>query len=865
MAVRADPNDRSVSLVVTDKKLESSSPAPPWRRPDAIAIAVLLCLTLVMMWHRWVFDNWLARHDLLTFFLPWLGSLGDRLRDLDIPALNPYIFSGAPFAGDPESGWMYLPAMLVFPFFEVTVAYKLMILLLLLVAGTSTYALARVIGYSVLAALFSAVAFEFGPFLFGQTDCCTVGTKTTAFFPMAFLGVELALRASTWPTKLAAWVLAGLAISQMFAAWLGQGIINALILVAAWVVFRSLITPPERDWSVKERFAQLFTTGPAVLAIGVLLGAAGILPRLAANAESNNAGGTYENTPGSRDYPFHTLASALKSIMTDSPGNRGTSVWGVVIVLAVLAVFLMRRRSVIPFFAVVAVVIPALAMGVPIISDLFYLLPLYENVHSHSPGRVFWLYPFIPAMLAGAAVNELPRLRSMRGRWLIAIAPMAIVAVGIWYMKTEREESFDTDLWLWASAILTTIVVLVIAVAPANVDRTSRTRVVRGATVVLVALAFLLPNGIDIVKTLRQDDPPPGELVMWGNDPWMQNLIEESLSRTDPGGAGEFLQQRQETEPPFRFIAYGGMYHPDTIRRSYPYRRLEPAMVAILQNSRAMRLNLETTQGYNPLQPLVYQEFIRALNGQEQDYHYANLLYTGVDSPLLDLLNVRYIVVDRNIPEWRDDHAALAEERIEVYRDDNVIIYESPTVQPRAWMVYDVRPGHDTVGLARLASGFVDGSDVAYVKGELPDVSPPPGGADPEVTVSSWSPDSITFDVTHSGEGLLVVSQIYSENWKATVDGEEVDVIQTDHALLGVPVGPGEHTVTVSYDPDSLTLGLWISGLTGAGSIAVLGYAGWLALSRRKAGMPLNAGAAQDPEPTWPPSRRIDTQTVIQQ
>jgi hypothetical protein len=69
---------------------------PRWRNPDAISIALLLVLSLIVIAHRWVFDNWLARHDLLTFFLPWLGSLGDRLGALDIPALNPYIFSGAP-------------------------------------------------------------------------------------------------------------------------------------------------------------------------------------------------------------------------------------------------------------------------------------------------------------------------------------------------------------------------------------------------------------------------------------------------------------------------------------------------------------------------------------------------------------------------------------------------------------------------------------------------------------------------------------------------------------------------------------------------------------------------------------------------
>ncbi|MBA2519745.1 MAG: YfhO family protein [Chloroflexia bacterium] len=827
--------------MVTEEKVAMASPVPRWRNPDAIAIIVLLCLTIIVMWRVWVFDNWLARHDLLTFFLPWLGALGDRLGALDIPALNPYIFSGAPFAGDPESGWMYVPAMLVFPFFEVTVAYKLMILLLLVLAGTTTYALARLIGYSVRAALLSAVAFEFGPFLFGQTDCCTVGTKMTAFIPLAFLGVELALRAKRWPTRLAAWTLGGFAISQFFAAWLGQGVINALILVAAWVVFRTLITPPDPAWTMKERFAQLLTTGPAVLIVGLLLGAAGILPRLAANAESNNAGGTYENTPGSSDYPLHTIASALRTIMaSDAVAFRGTSVWGIVLVLMVLAMFLSRRRSVIPFFAVVAVVIPALAMGVPIIADFFYLLPLYENIHTHSPGRVFWIYPFIPAMLAGAAVNELPRLPSMRGKWLIAIAPLAVVAFAAWYVN--RAGDLEGGLWLWTTAILATIAVLVIMAMPPGLDRVLRQRIVQGATVALVALTFLLPNGLDLVRVLRQDDPPPGELVIWGNDRWMQALIHESLRRNDPGGAGEFLQRQRETQPPFRFIAYGGMYHPDTILQTYPNRRLEPAMVAILQNSRAMRLGLETTQGYNPLQPLVYQEFIHALNRREQDYHYANLLHTGVNSPLLDLLNVRYIVVDRNIPENRDDHRALAEIRTEVYRDEDVIIYESPTVQPRAWMVYDIRPGQEQAGLAQLANGEVDGAEVAYIQGDLPTISAPADGTGTQVTVSNWSPDGMTLDVSHSGEGLLVVSQVYSEGWKATVDGEWTDVLQTDHALLGIPVGPGEHTIELRYDPASLRFGLWISGLSGIGAVAMLGYAGWSRVSRRRWAIPVTAG-----------------------
>jgi hypothetical protein len=502
-----------------------------------------------------------------------------------------------------------------------------------------------------------------------------------------------------------------------------------------------------------------------------------------------------------------------------------------VLVLMVLAVFLMRRHSVIPFFVAAAVVMPAVAMEVPVISDIFFLMPMYENMHIHSPGRMFWVYPFIPAMLAGAAVNELRRLARMRFRWLLAIVPFLLIVLATRYV--ERVENITFGTWHWTSIILATLILLVICAVPMVRDADARRSVFTVATAALVAFAFLLPNGVDIVETVRRDDPPPGELVMWGNDPWMQELIHESLRRDDPGGAGEFLQQQRDTQPPFRFIAYGGMYHPETVHRTYPDRRLEPAMVAILQNSRPMRLLLETTQGYNPLQPLIYQDFMQALNGQEQDYHYASLLHTGVASPLLDLLNVRYIVVDRNIPEERDDHRALAEGRVEVYRDDDVIIYKLPTAQPRAWMVYDVRPAGDNGGLAAFANGEVDGGEVAFVDGELPPLSPPVDGSVADVTVTDWTPDGMTLEVDQSGEGLLVVSEVYSESWKATVDGEEVEVLQTNHALLGIPVGPGQHTVEVRYDPDALTLGLWVSGISGLGSIAVLGWAGWHGLTRR--------------------------------
>ena len=86
---------------------------------DIIASAVLfvvsLVLTLVMVLpvHSFIRGDWPAQ------FFPVYAFLGERLRNFDIPGWNPYQFSGAPFAGDPESGWMYFPAMAVYELLPV--------------------------------------------------------------------------------------------------------------------------------------------------------------------------------------------------------------------------------------------------------------------------------------------------------------------------------------------------------------------------------------------------------------------------------------------------------------------------------------------------------------------------------------------------------------------------------------------------------------------------------------------------------------------------------------------------------------------------------------------------------------------------
>jgi hypothetical protein len=520
-------------------------------RADVLALATFLVAVLVVFWQRVVYDDWLTEYDIFTYFLPWYGMLGDRLRDLDIPAWTPFFASGSPMAGDPSGGWTYLPAMAPFALLGVTAAFKTMILLQIVIGGVSTYLLSRLIGLGPIAALTSTTAFAFGPFLFGQTSFATVAGQVTTWIPVALLGVELSLRASAWLSRAAWWSLAGAAISQIAISWPGQGLINGLLIVGGWVAYRAMF-PPTANRPLRNRLIDALTAGPAVLALGMLLGAAGLLPRLAVNAQSSIPGGDYSGVRGG-DYlkDPHTLVTLLRDALSDDAHYRPVGLSGTVVVLALLAVLFARRSYAVPFFAGVMVIGGILSMGETPLHHLFYLLPGFETIHEHSPRRALWVCSLAPAMLAGATVEVLPRWRERRGTLPMMIAPLLLMIAAASYLARH-------DIWIgwWplGTAFVTTGLAA-IAVKP-RLDRWPHRvdTAMSGALIALVLLAFISPAGRDLVGTMR------------GGGTGIENVekhcptspLDTYLSRTDPGGAGEYLQHQQEMAPPFRYASYAG-------------------------------------------------------------------------------------------------------------------------------------------------------------------------------------------------------------------------------------------------------------------------------------------------------------------
>jgi hypothetical protein len=758
---------------------------------DIAGLGVLLVLTAIVAWARLAGGWSLLGTDSVIFFIPMWGFLGRELRMGDIPGWNPHQFAGTPFAGDPESGWMYLPVMFFFTILSPVFAFKTLVVFHLHLAGLSTYALGRALRLGVLASLAAGIAYEFGAFL-EFTRCCTAYAQVAAWLPLVLLGVELAIRARTWLPRIIWWAVAGFAISQIVAAWLGQGAYNALLVVGGFVAYRTLLAPPETIRGPRARLGGLVLHGTAILLIGFGLAAAAFLPRLDANSQSTLAGGVYGGDAARyADRGGWALAQAIDYVLSIAATEQRYYVGGATLALALLAPLLARRRFAVPFFALASLAALTLTLNTTPLHRVFYLLPRFQTIHEHYPPRVLVVFYLGPALLAGATVAALPRWT--RKSWLLAVAgALLLLALLAAKPSLQRGRAAIATSTVVAAAIVA-LLLTVYAFAPGDRLRP----LISG---LIVAMIFVDPTGwllvSDRVSQERASLQAQAVLAAYGG--------------TD--GAGAFLRARQ-AEQPARYFGYdpasmgpGKTYHPTYDR---------PLVPALLVNNRATYVGLDDLSGYNPIQSTRYRDLVEAINGGEpQDYHQTNLLPSGLVSPLLNLLNARYIVIPAVIPPNRSDLLSLTKRHPTVYQDKRVRVLENRDAFPRAWLVHDAVQVPPAEALGLMTSGTIDLRTVAVLETHPPPLAHPDATDTEQVRVTSYEPDRMRLTVSSEAAGLLMVSEVYDPNWHAYVDGNRTPVLVADHALRTVPVPAGVHTVELRFEPRSLRIGLAVSLVT---------------------------------------------------
>lgn len=783
------------------------------RRADLVSLGILI-VTIIIGARDLLIDPVRAGLDTLNFFWPTYAFLGDQLRNGNVPGWNPYQFSGVPFAADAESGWMYGPAMLIFTLMPLAAAIKVYAVAHILIAGCGTYLYGRVIGLIPAGALVAAWAVTQGGLFSDRSRCCFAHIQVATWIPIALLGVELSVRTVRHTPRMLAWLLTGFAISQMLAGWAGQGAMYGLMLVGAYVLFRTVLYPLVPTETPRARIGGALRHGLIPLLLGAGLAAPGILPRLAYYRESNLAGGYSGAEEWAAEVGGWTFGRQLEVLLHPS----GWFIWSIVFALGVVAIVQVERRYYAAFFLVLTVAGFTLGLERPTILHkvMFAVLPVFEELHSHFPERIALIFLFGPAMLAGIGMTELmqhPKVRSLA----VATAIIGIAAVAM------RAADLDLKAQSW-TAIVSAIVMLGLLALAARYGRTGMYRLIA-----LVLLALVL---VEL------------QIAAWTSFRNGNFALVEYESITEPNESAQVIMAGNPIVPP-RFFGYDPAINLDQHGETTYYRHdfKDGMTFALLVNNRGTLWNLADVQGYNPLQLSGYVAYITALNGAPQEYHGGYILPSGLDSPLLPLLAPEFIVVPLTIPEGRPDLQALVDRYPEVATTARVRILRFTDAFPRAWIVHDVQQ-FDGDLTAAIAGAPVDFRRTALVEEKVGSVDAPSGTVAESATITEYSPDSLTLEVTSDGAGLLVLSEIYAEGWTATVDGIDQQVIEANGALRGVPISSGQHTVTLSFEPPRLRTGYGLGLATLI--LATSGVIGATSLDRRSTRATASADGRRD-------------------
>jgi hypothetical protein len=702
-----------------------------------------------------------------------------------------------PFAGDPSSGWGYLPAMLVFALLPMMPAITVYIGLHIALSAVAAYVLGRLTGFNPAGAFVAGAAYAF-PWLVPAAGNMVIYFPLTTWLPMALIGVELARSPGSPPHRFGGLVLTGTAISQILAAWIGQGAYYALLIIGGWVAWRTLVTPP-LGWTIRDRILGLVGIGASVLLIGIALDAMALLPRLDVNARSNVAGGVYTGISGWADtrtgQPIGDIARALVGGFSEANWQY---VGAAVAALAFLAPVVAPRWPPLLFWIAVAAtgIILFLPNRTVLHSVMYGLLPRFEALHSHVPVRVLLVVPLPAAMLAGATADVLGR-RFSDSQWRRAAALLATVVLAACTIALERQAILSEGSMLAALAVL---VIAAVAIALPIAMRP-----------VLVPLA--------LAAIILWD--PTGRVLAAG---WGQGLGPERSFQTAvtgeieiflyANGAAEYLREATR-ESPGRYAGFDPALLPDIAasgelpQPAYRNHWLGPSNWLLVHNWGTW-FGVEDTQGYNPVQTQRYVEYIDALNGHRQEYHERDLFPAGLASPLLDLLNLRYLLVPAEAPE-RADLAPLVAELPTVYTNEHVRILENPEALPRAWLVHEATQVAPGAALPLLAEGAIDPRRSALLETAPPTLQAPADPATEAAVFRAHEPDRLELQVTATAPALLVLSEVWDPGWTATVNGVPAPVLLADYLLRAVPLPAGQHTVVLSYEPPLLRIGLTIT------------------------------------------------------
>jgi hypothetical protein len=729
---------------------------------------------------------------------PWLGYSAQRLHAGEIPLWNPDNMLGAPFLSNIQSALFY-PVNWPSFIWPGGATLVLRAWLQLLLAALGTYGLAReVVRVGPLGAHLAALTTTFGAFL-----------VSWLFWPLTSVAIWLPWlwwatgRLVARPTAGRVAALAGLVALSWFAGHPETSYHITLVtgLFALLVAVQGGLRQPGRiAWGLGA-WALGYALGVGVAAIQLLpfLEYAGqsmiLVSRGAAERRPFANPLPYAWTLFSPDLfgnPAHNNVWDPRNVYAETNAYSGL----VPLVLAPFAALLPRgpQRRLAGFLVAVGILALGAIYGWPLIYDAVTAFPLMRLAANR---RLLGLLPLVLGLLAALGVEALARRWGERRLWYwLAAITLVILAVGVIgpgvfapAFGVPAPPAPGAAVWsaglLRAGALLAITIAILAGALALGRARPRRAQWALGALAV-VLFVDLWAARVDYNPTIAPADYYPAAPAI------------------------RFLQAQPGLG---RLLGLGNILLPNT----------------------NLVYGLRDVRGYDAIEPRLYRDLAVAIDPSIAPIMGGRVTpFTTAQSPLLNLLNVRYVIAPPGLDLATSPAPGPRYVRVLDGGASDVSVFENTTALPRAWLAHAVAVEPDPdAQVARLSDPAFDPARTALLAAPLPADQPlpaaPPITATEMVSITRYAPETVEILTTSAGAGLLVLADQAFPGWVATVDGQPAPILTADHALRAVYVGPGLHTVRFSYEPLSLRLG---AALTLA---ALLALAGLLLGARRPA------------------------------
>ena len=770
----------------------------------------------------------------LTFY-PRKVFARDEFREGRVPLWNPHHCTGLPFQADPHTA-LFHPPNILYNWLAPERAMAILALLQLALGGFLAYAFLRNTTLGRLPSLVGALLFQGNPFFLTHIVNPT-NVDSGLWLPGALLFLERGIQGKRMIASLVA-----------FSGCIAFSILGGFPPVAVYAWYMVAIYGAFLIWRTKDRPARKRGVGflCAGLALGLMIAAVQLLPALELGRFSGRKTVSYEDFRAIF-LPFEALVTVVIPDFFGVPTRswlglfcaatrdqvyeddfwrnsylENTGYLGILaLVLAGIQIYRSPRRPITIFWLCVAVTSLSMTLGHPTFRLAYHLLPGFTFSRIC---RIQYVYGTGIAVLAAWGLHGLmirrplwtrARLATVAGSYLALCTVVLAIALPPHLDKQASLRDFDDrghvvehssdwlenrqsawdiawrrilwnhDTWLRSVLLFLGLLGASVAMVGAYAAGWISRRVFGALCVYLITL--------DLAQESR------GFLT----------FQDEFYTSSQPGSMALLQERRATTPPSTRIVRYGDFRE-------------------ILPPNSAMVYGLDDVQGANALLPHRYGEFMGLID-PEMFVGFKKIIaiphMASLDSPLLDLLGVRYVLSTRYIPTGIeiDDETGL--KGLNLIYNGEIKIYENEDAMPRAFVVDRVRPaapGDSTLAVLRDPT-FDPAREVvlptfaaASVDLESTTDQGPPG----TVEALDYTSTQIVAQVQLDHPGYLVVTDALFPGWTAELDGEPTPILRANHIFRAVALPAGAHRVTMEFRPRAIRIGGIITLITLLGCIA---------------------------------------------